>query len=369
MQNYLSTVSPARLAVVLALLGGCQDPYEPNWLFRGQWIDIDGRDREADETCAGTFEYLDRYAGAVAIEFGLNERLAPYRWYSPEQYDAEEPCGERHPYACAWYDGLETPLMPHEHEVVHLANFAAGICPNALSEGLADYYNTLGRTPGSNGLELLTARLRDPSAGIPHDEYPILARFAAYLVERFGLDQILEVCTLVGRYPTGDELATAMASVFGITNDALLADFAEQPGWCNSFEVYQSRVYACGVAEAAPNAGVAGIPGEVFEATYEFGCANESTVGPLGGEIWITQRIDIAADATYDVALRDGPSAGDIPDVELILAKCEPCGRVHSFGPGEFIGPEQYEAGRYWLEIRAPEDFRGTLTLTIKPLN
>lgn len=356
-------------AILLALVCACeQDPVDPNWLFHGEWIDVDGRDRTVEDTCAGTFEYLDRYAGALAVEFGVSEHLGSYRWYSSEQDEADDPCSAFNAYACAWPDGggVDTPLLPHEHEVVHLANFAAGACPNALAEGLAEYYSTLARSPKSVDFDLLVARLEEPSQPFVHPpgrEYGILGRFAAFLVERFGLDAILEVCRITGRYPDSDELTSTMESVFDVSTDTLLSDFAAELGPCNSAEFYQSRIFACGAGEAAPDAGLVA---EEFETTYVLDCANESTVGPVGDEIWIVERVDFEVDATYVIALLD--EDGEIPEVELILAKCEPCGRVHSFAVGEFIYPEQVKAGRYSLELRAPADFIGTLTLTITRL-
>ncbi len=359
----------ASSAVLLALLqSGCEPPYEPNWLYRGQWIDIDGRDREADETCAGTFEYLDRYAGALSVEFGANQHLPPYRWYSPEQYYTDAPCGtDPRPTACAWPDGADTPFIPHEHEVVHLADSLVGECPNIIAEGLADFYSPTGRTPGSDAIERLTTRLADPAKNIRPGEYAVAGRFAAFLVERFGLQAILDVCSITGRYPDADGLSTAFETVFGLASNALIDEFAAQPGWCNSFEWYQSRVYACGAAEAAPHAGIAGGPGEPLEVTYEFGCAS-GAVGPRDSKIWIHERVDFAVDGIYIVGLRDGPELGDLSEgIELILAKCEPCGWVQSYSAEDFfVNPVQFDAGRHSLEIQAPEDYEGTLHMTIE---
>jgi hypothetical protein len=359
----LGLTSFPRCVFLLALVCGCeQESVEPNWLFRGDWINVDGRDRTIDETCAGTFDYLDSYAGALAIEFGIGEHLGTYRWYSPEQYDEDRPCGEAHPYACAFPDkgGIDTPLLPHEHELVHLADFAAAGCPAALAEGLAEYYSTLGANAQSGDLDLLVARLGEPSEHPPDAEYGILGRFAAFLVHRFGLDAIIEVCRITGRYPNGDEFASAMMSVFDVSTDTLLSDFAADLGPCNSAKIYQSRVFACGVGEAAPDAGLVTAD---FEATYVFDCASEITIGPIGDEIWIVERIDFDADGTYVLALHD--EDGEIPEVELLVAKCEACGSVHSFPAGVYIGPEQFTAGRYSLELRAAAGFSGRLTLTI----
>jgi hypothetical protein len=352
--------------VVLALSSACeQPPYEPNWLFHGQWIDIDGRDREPDETCAGSFEYLDRYAGALAVEFGVDQHLGSYRWYSPEQYEADSPCGDSQPYACAWHDGADTPLLPHEHEVVHLANFLAGECPSSLTEGLAVYYSASGSTPDESELGRLPARLEDPSARIPDDEYAALGRFVGFLVERFGLDAILEVCVIAGVDSSGAELAAAIESVLGVSPDSLLEDFRLEPHSCNSFERHQSRVYACGLAEAAPDAGIAGLPGQQFEIDPVIDCASESTAGPLDGDIWITHRIDLAADGDYSIALQPASEGQDISEVRLILAQCQPCAHERVFEPGEPAGLEPFEAGRYWLEVRAPKDFQGMVKVMI----
>jgi hypothetical protein len=123
-------------------------------------------------------------------------------------------------------------------------------------------------------------------------------------------------------------------------------------------------VFACGAAAAAPDLGLVSENGEHgIEATFALDCANEMTIGPLGGQIWIAARFDVDADGEYLAAMRgDGV---EIPEVELRLAKCEPCESTWNF-VGEFIGPELLDAGRYSLELRAPADFRGRVTVTIK---
>lgn len=349
--------------VLLALMIGCETPYEPNDLFLGDWIDIDGRGRTAQETCGGTFEYVDAYAGALAAEFGVTDHLGSYRWYSSKQYAADLPCGDA--YACTFDDGtLHTPLLPHEHEMVHLANFAAGACPSSLAEGLAEFYSTLGNNASADEFGQLVTRMQNPSEQPPDAEYGILGRFAAYLVNRFGLQAVLDVCRATGRYPDGAQLSAATQSMLGSTTAELLADFDLELSTCNASNIYQSHVFACGTGEAAPNAGVVTDTTSV-EATFALDCANEMTIGPLGDMIWIVERIDLDADATYLVSM-DGDGI-DLADVELTLAKCEPCGTLRTFS-GEFIGPEQLDAGRYSLELRAPAHFRGNVIVSVSRL-
>jgi hypothetical protein len=354
--------------VLLALVCGCeQDPYEPNWLFHGEWIDIDGRDRGADDACAGTFEYIDAYAGALAVEFGVTEHFGSYRWYSPDQYDADLPCGADIPYpgACAIDDHtLHTAFIPHEHEIVHLANFEAGGCPNLISEGLAEYYGTSAMTPSDGDIEALAARLAAPTEKLAFADYPIAGRFAAYLVERHGLEAVLDVCRAAGRYPNADELSTAMEDVLGQSTQAVLDDFADEfangPSACNRADRYQSRVFACGAAAAAHDAGM--VDG-TFVGTYDFGCTSATTVGPFVDTIKIVERIDLDADATYLVRLQ--AEDVDFSEVELTLAACEPCGQVRTF-VGDVVDVVQFAAGRYSLELHAPSDFSGRVTVTVR---
>jgi hypothetical protein len=351
---------------LLALLCGCEQ-YEPNWLFHGEWIDIDGRDRSAEDACAGTFEYIDAYAGALAVEFGVTEHLGSYRWYTPELYDAELPCGADTPYpsACAVTDHtLHTAFIPDEHEMVHLANFQAGWCPNVIMEGLAEYYGTGAMTPSADGLERLAARLAAPAERLSYHDYAIAGRFAAYLVEHYGLEAVLDVCRATDGDPSADELSGAMTAVLGLSTQAVFDDFADEfangPSSCNRADRYQSRVFACGAAAAAHDVDM--IDG-TFVGTYDFGCASTTTVGPFIDTIKIVERIDLDADVDYFVRLQ--AEDVDFSEVELTLAACGPCGDVLTV-----VGDEGYlvqlDAGRYSLELRAPSDFSGRVTVTVQ---
>ncbi|KIG13835.1 hypothetical protein DB30_07490 [Enhygromyxa salina] len=342
-----------------------EEPYEPNWLFQGQWIDIDGRDRTADETCGGTFAYVDAYAGALAVEFGVTEHLGPYRWYSPEQYAADLPCGDDIT-ACFVPDEqcIHSPVLPHTHEVVHMAEFATVNCPGVLSEGLAVFYSSaFGRDAKTSSFDRLVAIMETPTE--PH-EYGMLGRFMAYLVEHFGVEAVLDVCRITGRYPDGPALSAALESVLGMTTKELLANFEPELGpSCNHSRDYQSRVFACGAAQAAPDLGLVSVDGEhAIDVTFTLDCANDIMVGPLGNKMWLTRRFNIDADDTYFASMW-GEDGVEIPELELTLAKCEPCGKSRTL-LGPFIGPEELTAGRYSLQVHAPADFRGSVNVTIE---
>ncbi|WP_052554921.1 hypothetical protein [Enhygromyxa salina] len=345
-----------------------EEPYQPNWLFLGEWIDIDGRDRTADETCGGTFAYVDAYAGALAVEFGVTEHLGPYRWYSPEQYAADLPCSDD--FACFVPEDqcIHTPVLPHEHEMVHMTAFAAASCPSALGEGLAVFYGrTFGSDAKTSDFDLLMTRMGAPSDHPRSSaEYGILGRFMAYLVEQFGVDAVLDVCRITGRYPDGPALSAALETVLGMTTHELLANFEPELGpSCNNFREYQSRVFACGAAQAAPDLGLVSVNGEhAIDVTFTLACANDIMAGPVDNQMWLIRRFDVDADDTYFASMW-GEDGGDLPGVELTLAKCEPCGKVLT-GPGPFVGPVELTAGRYSLQVRAPADFGGGVNVTIE---
>jgi len=360
-----------RAAVGLALgasavlvAAGCADSHEPNYLYRGEWIDIDGQGRSAEQTCGGSFEFLDSYAGALAREFGVEGHLGDYRWYSQERFEAEMPC----PYTsggCSWDDIVASISSVHAHELVHLAEYAknASTCPDSLSEGLAEYYSIYPDDLKSDGFERVVAAFDDPTKNPPQASYGPLGRFAAFLVTRYGLDAVFDVCQASGRYPSAAELSAATDSVLGSTMDELLTEFEAELGpACNRGKDYESRVYACGVAEAAPDIGLIGEAG--VELDYAIDCANERTIGPLGDRVFIIERFDLEFDGLWFIRIQSADA--DISDILVTISGCEPCGPGVPI-QGEFVGPLSFDAGRHWLEVNAPADFIGTVTVRITP--
>lgn len=357
------------LMLLPVLLLGCgQHSDEGIPLFDGEWIDIEGHGRTAEDACGGTFDYIDTYAGALAREFGPDAHLGVYRWYSPAKYDAELPCGAALPYpsACA-VEGhvLHTPFVPHEHELVHLANQLTGMCPSVVAEGLAEYYGVTAKTPNSTDVELLAARLDVPDEKIPASEYAISGRFMAYLVDMYGVAAVLDVCRVAGREPDGDELSMAMMNVMGQSSsmlfDAFATEFVGGPSSCNDAERYQSRVFACGVAAAAPEVGL--VDG-TYVGSYELDCDSTQTIGPFVDTVRTAERIDLDADASYLVRLQPQGDV-DIATVRLTLAACGPCGRVTTL-VGDSVDVVQLEAGRYSLELSAPATLSQRVIVTIQ---
>jgi hypothetical protein len=414
-------------SAALVLLAACGEQMEPVPLYDGEWIDIASIGRERSETCVGTFEYVDAYAGVLAAEFGIDGPIGTYLWYTPEDFDALLPCPHPYPSACASGDTIHSSFLPDEHEMVHIAHHRRGSGPNALSEGIAVYYSTEISDGWRPDVAALSSRLAVPSGDIPIWEYEMLGRFAGFLIERYGLEAVLEVCVMAGDDASGAQLSAAMESVLaargetphdtslglsaqgfvaetgstpgtaafrlraldenpgarsrdgfhhgllGATANELILALSQEPAGCDDFEYYHSKVFACGVAAAAPTLGP--FVDDHLSARIEFDCSKPGTVGPheggeLYGQIVRTLSLDIPADGhywfrPYDETQEDEP----VPEgITLFVSQCAPCGD-YARAPAEFVWDApllgDFEAGRYAVDVRMPEDYVGTVRLDI----
>ena len=108
-----------------------------------------------------------------------------------------------------------------------------------ITEGLAEYYGTSGKTPSSYEVA--------PLLELPHIEgsdYALAGAFAAHLVDEYGLDAILDMCAASGTEPDAEQLSQAMSAAFGVSLDQVLADFEVAPR-C-TYERFRSKIYECG---------------------------------------------------------------------------------------------------------------------------
>jgi hypothetical protein len=369
----MAMTSPRHVAfVALVLFTACSDRDEVP-LYEGKWIDVAGIGRERSDTCVGTFDYVDAYAGVLSAEFGLGGSIGDFIWYTPEEYDARRPCPNLYPSACAKEDTAHSPFLPDEHEMVHIANYHAEPCPKALAEGIAVYYSTDISEGRNLNADVLRYRLAAPSASIPKTEYEMLGRFAAFLIERHGLQAVLEVCAVAGPEPSGAHLSAAMQSILGATSEELITALSQEPSHCNDIFDYRSKVFACGIAPAAPSLG-SFVDGRL-EARIEFGCDQPDTVGPheggsFYGQIVRTLSLEIPTDGNYLFTLHDEAQEWiTVPeDLTLAISRCGPCGGGFRVGAdSDWATPllGTFEAGRYSVEIGLPKDYVGTVLLKI----
>lgn len=210
----------------------------------------------------------------------------------------------------------------------------------------------------------------DPSAPMPHDHYEMLGRVAGFLVEQHGLAAVLDVCATVGWQANGDQLAEAMQAILGTGPDEVLAALSESPRWCDNFDRYRSRVFACGVQPDAPSLGVVD---HDIEVSIDVGCEQADTVSTaVGDEIQRVFSIDIPIDGVYFIEFEDEATGMPPSPGGVFFSQCTPCGdwadgTAEAFKSGNLPLVASLSADRYMVEVRLPSTYSGALRLTVRP--
>ena len=352
------TAAPAALAVACALLCACHPESEPkpDFEWRGQWIDILGLDTIPDQTCAGTFVYLDDFAGSTAREFGVTDHLGVYRWYSSARFEADDPCTGAAA-ACTGSNGVFSRVMPLEHEVVHLVNDHVVACPSVIAEGLAEYYGMTSQTPTTGDIVDLIAK--SEKGRIDFDDYPLAGAFVAHLVEVHGIGPVLDLCERSGVYPSMERFAEATQTALGTSLEQVLMNFA---GFDCTFAEYRSKHFECG-GEPDLFAGT-----EPVEFEFIVDCESQGTIGPRQQEIWNLGLVRVQEPGIYLAELNS--SSGSHEGVRVVLTQCAGCydsPRIHTLVDDGTNGtaPIQLEASDYMVEVFGSTSFADVVTLRL----
>lgn len=347
------------LVVVAWLTAGCEAEPEvgPDFEWKGDRIDIRGFDMQPEDTCAGTFKYLDAYADATAQQFGVVGHLGIYRWYSPERFASEDPCAST-ALGCAGTNGVFTRIMPLEHEVVHLVSDHVVACPSLITEGLAEYYGTTSTTRSTEDVTELIAQ--SEHGRIASDGYPLAGAFVAYLVENHGLDAVLSLCETAGLHPSVAEFSSAAQASFGSSLDEILLEFAE---FDCVYSEYRAKHFEC---SQEPDLMVGAEGGEI---ELEIGCQSPTTIGPRDGEIWMLGLLRVVEPGVYLAQAESGSGVG--PEITVELVECAACSdmpRSHRVVADALSDPIQLNASEYIVRVSGAADADDVVTLRLLPL-
>jgi hypothetical protein len=336
---------------------GCVADHDPAYDFRwqGDRIDVVGIGTQPDQTCAGTLPYLDQFAEATAREFGVAGHLGVYRWYSSESFAQSTPCPDL-AVGCTGANGVFTRLMPHEHEVVHLANNQVIACPSVIAEGLAEFYSPTSSTPTSGDIEAL---IQDSEHGaIGGDGYPLAGAFVAFLVERHGVESVLQLCAESGPYPSPATFSEAMHRALAVPLEDVLSEFED---FDCTYTQYRSKHFDCDDTESVDIL----VGEDPAEARFDLDCQSMTTIGPRAAEIWTVGRMEVLTDGIY---LAEAIVTGEATGVRVQLIECRACAdqpRTHTLVGNDSIDPIQLRAGRYSVHAIAPAGFSGSIVLRI----
>jgi len=310
------------LSLLAAVCSACQaaphnwgDDY--NFVWHGEHVSVYGFDREPEEAFAGSMQFTDDYAGVLADYLGYS-LPAPinYQWMSPEFFEGKCPGGAS---ACTAWGRPRAQTIPHMHEIAHAVSYASGrYCASVLEEGLAEYFSwprfefTGGKEPEFD------AEIEDILTGAPirYSGYPRAGHFAAFLVETYGVDAVVELCQAVPIFNETADWERAFEAVFDTSLAALLNSYAEYP-LCTP-QQYRARLMEC--------RGEIDITVDPYDNTAFSVVMNgdqDDIIGPLDGKMIAIRRVWVEEFTYALVTLRT--QAGSIPRNAMASQQCVPC--------------------------------------------
>ncbi len=369
----LPTRSLVRALVVLVTASACSEP-EPDFVWRGEHLDIRGHGVQESDYCGGTFTHVDAYMGEVAALFGF-EGPRPVLSIGPSEFvDDHCPAGVT---GCAIETNAFTvdDRVPFDHELVHVANETTTPCPKPLAEGLAEYFS-LTYQQRAIPTEEIAAALEGSlgSAGVLKDEYyPLMAHFVGFLIETRDLDHVLAACERAGPLAEIDQFEAAMQSAFDLPLEQLLAEYQSDYPRCSARDMSRKLV-ECGQAlDGALEVG------QTIELDFDLDCTNAQTLGPrvVQGEpeqVWVNRRVRLEPWLYPHVIRLQARSRATGEPVAAIVSFL-PCGRCLDGIEGATIElPEgvsvlplpSLPAGEYVVEVRQSLADATPLVLTIE---
>jgi len=356
---------------IVALASGCQEelPEIGAQIYQGDDFEVWASDGLV--ACGGTHAYTEGWLAAFRRRLGAEARPTSHRffWLSPEDID-RTPCSLGTG-ACAFTSrtpkSIYTPLIPHEHEIVHV-ELAHLVGPPLLTEGAAEMFGT--SRVGPNELnsypvgELLDG---DRITGLG---YPSAGRFSRFLVDTYGMDTYFDLLREAEPKETERGLRDAFDDALGIPVDDVIAEYETFPA-CDSPR-WRYHDYECEDLPAHPWS-----TATRWQESIALDCAENDVIGPRPDDfypssvdmIWVLRAIDVETPGLHLLRLESSEPA---------TAYLEPCvGGCFDGGPaaaGLFASVEippfiaDLAVGRYWLRVLHPAASRAEVTVTLDRL-
>ena len=347
--------APTLAAAVLAVLGSaCGDANDdPTWpvpeVTHGRHVRL--RSDGLEPTCGGTLAYLDTAVEVLsaAIQVPIPEDFDFYWYHGP----LEQMCS---PGAGACWTGREvvSPMVPHDHEVVHAVAAGLGETHQILREGLAVAY-------GDDVGHWKETPSYDPDALFEVDDlfapglYPSAGHWVRFVLDRHGVEPFQAFWRSTPPAATLAQIEESFAQAYGESWDDALAAYASYPA-CTGGES-RMKLMECS-DEPAP------WTGDTWSRAMDLDCGLPEVVGPTLGYAWKTTTVDIAASGRYSLEVE---STGDYSYVTL--ARCDAAcdgGFAENLPAGE-VHARELPAGRYYAKFWHPAYEPGTVELRITP--
>jgi len=291
------------------------------------------------ELCRGTMAHMDDFVKRIAARLGVdppveNDRIR-FTW-ATSQEQLKAACDiEGDILGCANGDRITSLYVPHSHELVHSVSRRVGRPPSFFVEGLAVAHEgftglALPRRFYYNGTKVEIMELIMSSNAMIReyaDGYEKAGRFAAYLIDRHGMDKYLELYAALPKNAGIQEIEQAFQDRLGLSLDESITGFASP--WKDWH--FDALLSECNAPE---------IPWDGFLLEQEAAafCLHDNAIGPYDGNVVEEQyTIDIPVDGNYELRIvGDDQEATIIPDIDFtpfIGVSIVPCG----IGKGGFM--------------------------------
>lgn len=313
--------------------------------------------------------YVDRWLAAFRRRVGEHGSPTHHRfyWLTEEEMD-RSPCRKARPgaVACAFgrHATIYSPLLPIEHEVVHVE-----LTPEAghplLTEGAAELFGSIAASSTTEAYSV--AELVDGEY-LHAPAYTSAGRFSRYLYEQHGSDAYFELFDAAVGVDDEAGLAAAFDRTLGVTLDEAIADYdtyaaCDPPRW-------RFHDYECEDLALSPWASV-----DLWQDTVALDCAAPDVIGPrrdLGTEgpdkIWTLRALEVSEAGPYQLRVE-----GDAPAV----AELQPCSgncfdddgvtvvgiraTTEAASPIGLLLP-----GRYWMRIERDANDSGEVVVSLE---
>lgn len=345
-----------QLVIFIALVAtGCAPDYDelPPITWEGEHLRYGSDDPDAP-ICAGTLPSLDEHAGALKVEFGAPAELVVDYYFITDTSADFWFCPGEAP-ACAWDSVILSTIQTLEHEVVHAVAQGADLhAHDFLSEGLAGAYaqhshHFLPDLTVDDALE----RFED-GEGLGHDGYLLSRHFVAWLLDEYGVDDVLDVMRGTSGYDTStSSIDDALQTVTGEGLVAVVERYETEAVACD-YQKHRNDLVDCQAVDFVLEETTEYMWSAEADIDWSASCDDATTIGPRWGLQWRSWTFDIPADAGDSAKVypfiyggeADGPAGWGWNLVSC--AECE--GEIDMALPfydgGQFVG---IPPGRYVL--------------------
>jgi hypothetical protein len=317
----------------------------------------------ADEPCAGTLPYMDRYLELAAEAMGveLDERVV----FVQGSDEAETLCQDKEAYGCSFAQGLYARASPQEHELVHGVRQATyGPSHSFFEEGTAEAFGDDARMPmrvEAHGDLLDGINSGGGGRRILLEWFPRAGHFAAFLHDQYGPEVTTALLQQTNRHSTTARTIEAIVETTGVPWEKVREDYEREPT-CSQSQ-YRYPLAAC----AQPVA-LRGRCDETVKLVQTVDCDDPATLGPREDGIWTYVLLEVEQDGEYEVTAFDLEHSYSVLELKECALGCGSILHDQRHGFDAFGIPVRLHAGRYVLKLSRPEGDSSELEVKVEGL-